>query len=136
MSQQVTYVEAAEILGCHLSNIAKLIRKGELTSTRRRKGALLRAEVETLAERRRMAREQLVPRPRTRRPIDRWPDQDHVWLQPNQVATLLDVTSQAVTARLRRGTLPGVARGRRWWVRQDQLERVVDARLASLTRRP
>jgi hypothetical protein len=75
-------------------------------------------------------------RPKRRRPIDSWPDLDHVWLKPTQVATLLDLSDHAVTARLRRGTLPGVARGSRWWVRQDQLERLVDARQASWTREP
>ena len=32
MSHGVTYEQAAAILGCHFSNVAKLIRKGELAS--------------------------------------------------------------------------------------------------------
>ena len=36
MSEGVTYEQAAAILGCHFSNVAKLIRKGDLTSTGKR----------------------------------------------------------------------------------------------------
>ena len=69
-----------------------------------------RAEVEALAERRRGAREAATSRPAQRwRPIDAWPDTEHVWLRPGQVATVLDVSEQAVTGRLRRGSLPGVS---------------------------
>ena len=35
VSKWVTYAEAAAILGCHVSNVPKLIRKGELTKARR-----------------------------------------------------------------------------------------------------
>jgi len=36
MSRGLTYEQAAAILGCHFSNVAKLVRKGELTSTGKR----------------------------------------------------------------------------------------------------
>ena len=39
MSQGLTYEQAATILGCHFSNVAKLIRKGDLTSTGKRASA-------------------------------------------------------------------------------------------------
>ncbi len=39
MSERISYAEAAEILGCHFSNVAKLIRKGHLRSERRRGAA-------------------------------------------------------------------------------------------------
>ena len=32
MSDGLTYAQSAAILGCHFSNVAKLIRKGDLTS--------------------------------------------------------------------------------------------------------
>ena len=48
----ITHRQAAALLGCHLSNIPKLIRKGQLVSTGiqgRRTGTLNRAQVEQLA---------------------------------------------------------------------------------------
>ena len=92
---RITYREAAEILGVHLSNVAKLIRKGELHSDRRRNGALT-ASVEALA-RRRAAAQAVAKTRRTgpRRPIDSWPDLDHVWLKPTKVATRLDLSNGA-----------------------------------------
>ena len=52
MSDGLTYEQAAAILGCHFSNVAKLIRKGDLTSTGKRGASLSREQVEALAERR------------------------------------------------------------------------------------
>ena len=52
MADGLTYEEAAAILGCHFSNVAKLIRKGDLTSTGKRGASLNRRQVEALAERR------------------------------------------------------------------------------------
>jgi excisionase family DNA binding protein len=46
------YEQAADILGCHVSYVAKLVVKGELTSSRKGGGTLNRAEVEALAVRR------------------------------------------------------------------------------------
>ena len=36
MSDGLTYEQAATVLGCHFSNVAKLIRKGDLISTGKR----------------------------------------------------------------------------------------------------
>ena len=55
MPDRVTYAEAARILGCHVSIVPKLIRKGHLHSEQRRDGALVRAEVEALAQQGRQA---------------------------------------------------------------------------------
>jgi excisionase family DNA binding protein len=85
---------------------------------------------------RRAPAQAVTPAHPQRRPIDLWPDLEHVWLRPAQVASLLDVSRRSVTEKLRRGRLPGVARGARWWVRRDQLELVVNARQASWTRDP
>ena len=112
VSERVTYAEAAAILGCHFSNVAKLIRKGHLSSTRRRDGALLRADVEALALRRQQQRAKPRQGP-TLRGVDHRPDTKHKWLTAPQVAALVGLTSQAITKRIRRGTMPGVMnRGR------------------------
>ena len=40
MSQALTCAQAADILGCHVSNVPKLIRKGQLTTTGKRGASL------------------------------------------------------------------------------------------------
>jgi len=98
----VTYREAAEILGCHVSNVPKLVRKGFLKSERRRDGALLRADVEALAAQRRADQESRKARPRGYQRVDHRPDHLHEWLSPPQVAKLLGVTRPAVQGRIHR----------------------------------
>ena len=63
VSMWVTYEQASEILGCHVSYVPKLIDEGQLPS-RGRGPSLNRGQVEALAERRRRTRESFVPRPR------------------------------------------------------------------------
>jgi excisionase family DNA binding protein len=135
MTDRVTYAQAAEILGCHVSNVPKLVRRGHLTSTRRREGALERRQVEQLAEARRIEQEARKRRtPKCYKRVDHRPDHDHDWLSPKQVAALLGVTATAVRQRLRRGRLPATESGGRWWIRRDLLEQVEAARLVRKTR--
>ena len=136
MSEGVTYEAAAAILGCHLSNVAKLIRKGDLTSTGKRGASLSREQVEALAVRRAEEREARQARSsRKYQRVDRRPDADHEWLSPRQVAELLGVTRPAVMGRIHRGKLPSVQKGGRYWVRRDHLELVEAARLVRKMRR-
>lgn len=136
MTTWVTYAKAAEILGCHISNVSKLIDKGQLISTGQRRASLDRESVEQLARRRDLKRQALARRPRGSRRIDHRPDHEHEWLSPREVAELLGVTPQAVTRRIRTERLPGVEHGGRQWVRRDHLELVGAARLARKTGRP
>jgi excisionase family DNA binding protein len=137
MASTVTYAQAAEMLACHVSNVPKLVRRGLLTSVRRREGALDRAEVEALAERRATEREARAARPPRRyQRVDYRPDTDHDWLSPRQVAELLGVTPTAVRRRIQRETMPATENGGRYWVRRDLLEQVEAARLVRKTRRP
>lgn len=107
VSDRVTYAEAADLLGCHISNVPKLIRRGHLHSERRRDGALVREDVEALAQQRRQA--VATPRsPRPARPGVRRPDDEHDWLTPSQVAALLGMTRQAITNRVRTEAIPAV----------------------------
>jgi hypothetical protein len=94
-----------------------------------------RAEVEALAERRALARSAKAAKT-PKDGHDPRPDTQHEWLRPAEVATMLGITEQGVTQRLRRGRVPGVHKGRQWWVRADHLEQVEAARLAVRTRRP
>jgi len=136
MSDWITYREAAAILGCHVSNVAKLIDKGELTSRGKRGGSLDRDQVQALARHRAHLRETRAKRPPHRyQRVDHRPDHEHEWLSPTQVAVLLGVTKPAVIGRITRERLPAVRNGGRLWVRRDLLEQVEDARLARRTRR-
>jgi len=137
LSTRLTYEQAAAILGCHVSNVAKLVAKGQLTSSGRvRDGSLERSEVEALAEHRAQEREARPARPlRTSQCVDPRPDTDHEWLSPRQVAGLLGVTRPAVQKRIHRGTLPATESGGRFWVRRDLLEQVEAARLVRKSRR-
>ena len=98
MSQGLTYAQAAAILGCHFSNVASLIRKGDLTSTVKRGASLNREQVQALASRRATERAARAARtPCKSQRIDLRPDQEHEWPSPRQVAELLGVTRPAVT---------------------------------------
>jgi excisionase family DNA binding protein len=137
MSHALTHEQAAVILECHVSNVAKLVAKANGRPGRVRDGSLDRSDVEALAERRARDREALAARTRRRyQRIDYRPDTDHVWLSPRQVAELLGVTRPAVQGRIHRGTLPATENGGRFWVRRDLLEQVKAARLVRKTRRP
>jgi excisionase family DNA binding protein len=125
MSTGLTFEQAAAILGCHFSNVAKLIRRGHLTSTGKRGASLNREQVEAQAKRRAAERAARAARsPRKFQRVDHCPDHDHEWLSPRQVAGLLGVTRPAVQGRIHRGTLPATENGGRFWVRRDHLEQV------------
>jgi len=62
MLARISYNQAAAILGCHVSNVAKLVAKGELTSTGKRGASLDLAQVEALGERRAAEREERAAR--------------------------------------------------------------------------
>lgn len=133
MSEWVTYAQAAEILGCHISNVPKLVSKGQLTSRGRRGASFDRDRVEQLALARASTRR---PRKLDRAPRpDRRPDPDHEWLTASEAARRLGVTRPAVSKRVRRGRIPAVEHNGRLWIRADHLELVERARLAARTRR-
>ena len=137
MSGWITYQQAAAILGCHISNVPKLVAKRHLqTRGYKQKSNLDRAEVEALAERRRAEGQRRILRQPASRAIDRRPDSDHEWLSTSQTASLLGVTTPAVLKRVHRDRLPAVTNLGRCWVRRDHLEMVEAARLVTKTRQP
>ena len=136
-SGQISHDHAADILGCHPSNVSRLVTRGLLTSTGERGASLSRQQVEALAQRRAQEREAKASRPsREYQRGDHRPDHDHDWLSTRQVAQLLGVTAPVVVGRITRDKLPAVRNGGRLWVRRDLLEQVEAARLARKTRRP
>ena len=69
----ITQAQAAEILGCHVSLIGKLVAKGELTSRGRSGRASLDRDqvLEVLAEREERSRARTPPR-RRKAGLSRW----------------------------------------------------------------
>lgn len=125
MSDRVTYAQAAEVLGCHVSNVPKLVAKGYLVSERRRDGALDLYDVLRLREFRLEEATGGVP---GARPASASPDEQHDWLAPSDVAARLGVTPQAILQRARRGRLPAVRRGHPYWIRAEHAEILLNAR--------
>jgi hypothetical protein len=130
----ITQIQAAEILGCHVSRVAKLVAKGELVSRGRHGRASLDRDqvLELRAKRVERAKAPKKP-PRTRTGRFEPPDAEHDWLTSAQAAVLLGVSVVAVNKRSRRGRLPFVEKAGRRWFRRDHLELV---RHADLVKRP
>lgn len=130
MTEWVTQMEAAELLGVHRSLIPKMLRRGDLTA-RRQRPSLGRAQVLALAaaraeaaERRRKPPERVEPEP---------PDEEHEWLPTPAAAVVLGCTPIALHGRATRGQVPYSVHDHRRWFRLDQLELVVRAQAARST---
>ncbi|GAB3659288.1 hypothetical protein GCM10027596_16660 [Nocardioides korecus] len=113
-NEWLTYEQAAELLGCHISRITKLINRGELrtrqqiTGHKPRGGSFRRAELERIAaadarrKRERISRRAEVEDAEAlRRPPD-----DHEWISIPEAARQLGLTDKAVLARIHRDRLP------------------------------
>lgn len=123
MSIWVTYQEAANILETHVSNVAKLVSKGELTSRGGRSGSLARVEVETLVQRRAARKAELAARgPRRYQRVDHRPDSEHDWVAPREVAVRLGVSTVTVRRRIGYETWPGTVHQGYYWMRREHLE--------------
>lgn len=139
-TQRVTYAGAAEILGCHVSNVAKLIAKGQLDRhPHHPDGSLNLHQVEQLAATRAAARVEAARQRRLRaqqppRRTPRWdprPDDVHSWLSAEGAGQVLGITAQAVRKRAQRGTIPHTRAHGRIWIRADHFATFVNARLAA-----
>jgi hypothetical protein len=126
----ITQPQAAEILGCHVSLIGKLVAKGDLTSRGRTGRASLGGDqvLKLRAAREERSRKPKNP-PRQRKGWSEPPDAEHEWLTNVQAAELLGLSSVAVNKRCRGGRLPFVVKAGRRWFRRDHLELVKHADL-------
>lgn len=139
---RVTYAQAAQVLGCHVSNVPRLVARGELVSHGRRgtPGSLLRSDVEQLATRRREARQGATgaaeqrPTPPTYEP-DPAVHGQYEWLSVAQAAVLVGLSEMAIRKRVKRGTMPHVrvddgTRHGRVWIRADHARIAANVRAA------
>lgn len=122
----VSYLVAADIIGCHPATIAKLVSAGRIRRrcVNRRFPSLDRQSVEEVG--REWRREQAAKRRsavvRAQRLEERRtpPDDESVWLTAGQSASMLGVTRTRINQLARFERLPSVMRaGRRWFRRQD-----------------
>ena len=138
MSERITQQQAADILGCHVSLIGKLVARGDLTPRGREGRASFDRDqvigLRGLREQRERDRKARRRRPRVGRMEP--PDDGQVWLSTAQVAELLGVSVVAVNKRCRCGRLPYVEKAGRRWIRLDLLEQVERARAAQERRSP
>ena len=121
MADWITQREAADILGCHVSLIPKMLRRGDLTS-RPERPSLRRADVEAVRDRR-----LALVAAQTNRPDKREvqpPDNVHDWLLAPEAGEFMGVGPEAVRVRARRGKLPSELHEGRRWFRRDHLELV------------
>jgi hypothetical protein len=102
--------QAADLLGCHVSLVGKLVARGGREERSRARSP-----------------------PRRRKGRFEPPDAAHDGLTSAQAAELLGVSAVAVKLRCRRGRLPFVEKAGRRWFRRDHLELV---RHADLVKRP
>lgn len=117
------------MLGCHLSEVARLVKSGGLMSSYKdrvvRGGSLRRVDV--LALRRARLRDELqgilrydrTDPPRKGPPVGLG---EQRWLSVRQVAQRLGVSESSIRERAKRGTIPHVRHGNRIWIAESSLD--------------
>lgn len=127
----ITRGRAAEILGCSISTVDRLITIGELHPRQAadRYPSLDDGEVAQVAAARALAREHLTCRRIERekaKPLP--PDDGYLWLTASQAGRVLGITQRAIYKRIQRGTIPYTEHRGRYWFRRDLVELVRNAR--------
>lgn len=134
--ERITHAQAAALLSCHPSNIAKLVKKGRLNSTGMRGPGAGTLDIEQVVQ---LREERLQAEAERRLRFDRTDPRpqgpppelgDHDWLTPDQAGARLGITGTSVRFRAARGTIPHVRHGKRIWIRADHLEVWSHARAA------
>ena len=130
----VSHAAAAQLIGCSDASVPALVAEGLLEQRLGPRGqaSISRASAEEAArvwaERREgaaVAREER----RRARPTNAAPDDGQVWLTTRAAALALGMPPGGVSTRIRVGTLPGVLRGNRYWLRRVDVETAAAARV-------
>lgn len=126
-SDAVTWAHACRAIGCSEPTLQRLIADGAVTKIRsgvRRgnasldRGSVERAAVDYKAEQR-SREERRSERARTRAQP---PDDENVWVPSDVAALALGITANRVRQRVAKGTLPGVVRKGKLWLRTRDVE--------------
>lgn len=129
----VNQAKAASIVGCAHHHISELVAEGLLVqrSGPTWRASISRASAEAAApvwSQRQRAAALERERRTAQRPISQPPDDEHVWLSRLEAALVIGVSPSTISNRVRAGTLPGVRRGKRFWLRREDVERAAAAR--------
>ena len=136
MSQGLTYEQSAANLGCHFRNVAKLIRKGQMTARGYVRDDSLNRPSRSPGPTSRPGVRGAGRAPSAQLPARRLPSRHRTRVAiPRQVAELLGVTRPEVRGRIHQGALQATENGGRLWIRRDLLEQLEAARLVRKTRR-
>lgn len=131
-AEWVSYIRAAEIVGCSETAILHAVQRGDIERRKvqtNAQPALSRESVEKFAgnwaarqaekERRRAERGSAPGGP---------PDDEHVWLMPSTAALVLGVSSSGLRQMARDERVPFAESGGRRWYRRDHIEHLAAAR--------
>lgn len=134
MTTWISHAAAAGLVGCNVTTIERSAAAGRIAHRERRGGrpSLDLASVERFAVtfREQRAQRELTRRSRgPRRELEPQgpPDDDSVWLDARTTGVLLGWTAQYVGRLASSERIPATRRGRRWWLRREDVERYAAA---------
>ncbi|MDP3890499.1 hypothetical protein [Nocardioides sp.] len=125
-AQWVSYLGAAEVVGCGQTTITRAVRRGDIErrlTTNRAQPALRRESVERFAIQWRSAQREQRRR-RAVRESRRFgpPDSEYVWLSPGVTALMLGVSRSRLRQLAREERVPFTMSSGRRWYRRDHVE--------------
>lgn len=128
----ISHAAAAELVGCNVTTIERSADAGRIVHRERygNRPSLDLASVERFAVQWSEQQAERARRPRAehREPQPTGPPDDGcVWLDIGTVGTILGWTSQYVARLASDERIPATRRGRRWWLRREDVERYAAA---------
>jgi hypothetical protein len=141
----MTWDEAASLTGCPRASLYPYVQAGRIRhrDVRARRGSLERSSVERFATwfraartEREAARARAAAAKSARKGLSGPPDVDGVWLDLSNAALVLGFSGQYLGRLAGEERVPAVRRGRRWWFRREDVERLAAARAFESRFRP
>jgi excisionase family DNA binding protein len=126
---------AADILGCTIDVVLRLLEEGHLEQrpAHRTLASVSRASVEAhapvFAEQRAAAQRHKAELQNARAERSQGPADGDVWLKVETTALLLELSTSRVLQLVHAELLPATQIGRRWWLRRSDVERAAAARV-------
>ncbi|WP_397184175.1 hypothetical protein [Nocardioides hwasunensis] len=126
-SDWLTWAQACEVVGCSEPTLARLIQSGSIQVREVPRGvpslelSSVRAAGTVWRRKRRTAAKRRDRRERRSTKFDP-PDDGQVWVGSAVAAAALGITASAVRQRVAAGTLPGVIKASKLWLRRSDVE--------------